>query len=184
MINYFERGRRDAIKDDDLILTGWEEDILNIAKEITQEQSPRQLYLIRGKLQSLMIHDVPPDFIYKILVAELTNLADESLRAGIAQLDKEFNRAGEIKFETMKQWGQARKQPESVGKNSDSIKKNELTYSKVEGTFSTLHISMHYITNPVHAIIRFQAITPTRQRNNDNDFRFLFLLTRANRLNA
>ncbi|RDX73655.1 Replication factor C subunit 3, partial [Mucuna pruriens] len=33
---------KDALKDDDLILTGWEEDILNIAKKITQEQSPRQ----------------------------------------------------------------------------------------------------------------------------------------------
>nr|KYP53572.1 Replication factor C subunit 3 [Cajanus cajan] len=57
---------KDALKDDDLILTGWEEDILNIAQEIIQEQSPRQLYVIRGKLQSLMIHDVPPDFIYKV----------------------------------------------------------------------------------------------------------------------
>jgi len=33
---------RDALKDDDVILTGWEEDILDIAKKIIQEQSPRQ----------------------------------------------------------------------------------------------------------------------------------------------
>ena len=26
-----------------------------------------RLYAIRKKLQSLMIHDVPPDFIYKVL---------------------------------------------------------------------------------------------------------------------
>lgn len=121
---------KDALKDDDLILTGWEEDILNIAQEIIQEQSPRQLYVIRGKLQSLMIHDVPPDFIYKFLVTELTNRVDEPLRAGVAQLDKEFNRAGEIKFESMKQLGHARKQAES--ENNDSTIKNELTYSKVE----------------------------------------------------
>jgi len=33
---------RNAIKDDDVILTGWEQDILDIAKKIIQEQSPRQ----------------------------------------------------------------------------------------------------------------------------------------------
>ena len=33
---------RDALRDDDLILTGWEYDILNIAKNILEEQSPRQ----------------------------------------------------------------------------------------------------------------------------------------------
>ena len=33
---------RDVLKDEDVILTGWEEDILDIAKNIIQEQSPRQ----------------------------------------------------------------------------------------------------------------------------------------------
>ena len=40
MINCF--ACRDAVKDDDLILTGWEEDIFNIAKKVAEEQSPRQ----------------------------------------------------------------------------------------------------------------------------------------------
>ncbi|XP_028234463.1 uncharacterized protein LOC114414406 [Glycine soja] len=124
---------KDAVKDDDLILTGWEEDIFNIAKKVAEEQSPRQLYVIRRKLQSLMIHDVPPDFIYKSLVPELTNLVDESLRAGVAKLDKEFIRPSDIKFQTMKQFGHAQnKQAESDEKNYDSTNQNRLTYLKVE----------------------------------------------------
>ncbi|KAK7277421.1 hypothetical protein RIF29_18573 [Crotalaria pallida] len=82
---------KDALKDDDLILTGWEHDISNIAKNIIEEQSPRQLYVIRRKLQSLMIHDVSPDFIYKSLVTKLMSLVDESLRLGVAKLDNEYS---------------------------------------------------------------------------------------------
>ncbi|XP_027357023.1 uncharacterized protein LOC113866343 [Abrus precatorius] len=125
---------KDSLKDDDLILTGWEEDIFSIAHKITEEQSPRQLYVIRRKLQSLMIHDVPPDFVYKFLVAELTALVDESLLSGVAKLDKEFNRASEYKFETTKQFGHPQnKQAESDEKNNESTtKKYVLTYLKVE----------------------------------------------------
>ncbi|KAG5018023.1 hypothetical protein JHK87_013878 [Glycine soja] len=96
---------KDAVKDDDLILTGWEEDIFNIAKKVAEEQSPRQLYVIRRKLQSLMIHDVPPDFIYK--------------------------RPSDIKFQTMKQFGHAQnKQAESDEKNYDSTNQNRV-YSEI-----------------------------------------------------
>ncbi|XP_022636831.1 replication factor C subunit 3 isoform X2 [Vigna radiata var. radiata] len=104
---------RDAVKENDVILTGWEQDILDIAKKVIQEQSPRQLYAIRRKLRSLMIHDVPPDFIYKSLVPELTSLVHHSLRPGIAKLDRDF-------------------MSESDEKNTDSTKKNALTYLKVE----------------------------------------------------
>ncbi|XP_057440444.1 uncharacterized protein LOC130732410 [Lotus japonicus] len=116
---------KDILKDDDLILTGWEDDILNIAKNIIEEQSPRQLYVIRRKLQSLMIHDVPPDFIYKSLVAELTNLVDDSLRPGVAKLDKEYSKGCEIMFESVKQLGD--------GENKYQVtKKNAINYLKVE----------------------------------------------------
>jgi hypothetical protein len=33
---------RNALNEDEFILTGWEDDILNIAKNIIREQSPRQ----------------------------------------------------------------------------------------------------------------------------------------------
>ncbi|CAI8584165.1 unnamed protein product [Vicia faba] len=115
---------KNALNDDDLILTGWEYDILNIAKNVVSEQSPRQLYAIRRKLQSLMIHDVPPDFIYKTLVAHLTSLVDDSLCSEFAKLHKEYTKVSEMKFEN--------KQGGSDEKNSELTKKNAMNYLKVE----------------------------------------------------
>ncbi|MED6116266.1 hypothetical protein PIB30_098499, partial [Stylosanthes scabra] len=104
----------DILTEDDLILTGWEYDILNISKSVLEEQSPRQLYLIRRKLQSLMIHDVSPEFVYKSLVEHLTTLVDASLRSGVAKLDTEYNKVSEIEFEPLK-----RHIPDKQGESSD-----------------------------------------------------------------
>ncbi|KAK8663180.1 hypothetical protein V6N13_025060 [Hibiscus sabdariffa] len=52
--------------EDQKILTGWEEDTANIAKNMVEERSPKQLYIIRGKLQNLIEHDVSPDFIFTV----------------------------------------------------------------------------------------------------------------------
>ncbi|XP_026377679.1 replication factor C subunit 3-like [Papaver somniferum] len=57
--------------EDQVLLTGWEEDVANIAEKIIEEQSPRQLYIIRGKFQNLIDHNVSPDFIFTSLVGEL-----------------------------------------------------------------------------------------------------------------
>ncbi|CAK8569293.1 unnamed protein product [Lathyrus sativus] len=122
---------KNALNDDDLILTGWEYDILNIAKNIISEQSPRQLYAIRRKLQSLMIHDVPPDFIYKSLVAHLTSLVDDSLRSEFAKLHKEYTKGSEMKFESAKHYAE-NKPGGSDEKNSEITKKNAMNYLKVE----------------------------------------------------
>lgn len=122
---------KNALNDDDLVLTGWEDDILNIARNIITEQSPRQLYAIRKKLQSLMIHDVPPDFIYKSLVANLTSLVDDSLCSGVTKLGKDYTKGGEIKFEGVKHYAQ-NKQGGSDEKNNKLTKKNAMNYLKVE----------------------------------------------------
>ncbi|RZC57259.1 hypothetical protein C5167_004564 [Papaver somniferum] len=52
--------------EDQVLLTGWEEDVANIAEKIIEEQSPRQLYIIRGKFQNLIDHNVSPDFIFTL----------------------------------------------------------------------------------------------------------------------
>ncbi|XP_028783654.1 uncharacterized protein LOC114739742, partial [Neltuma alba] len=49
-----------------------------------------KLYMIHVKLESLMIHKVSPDFVYKYLVSELKSLVDESLRPGLEKLKKEY----------------------------------------------------------------------------------------------
>ncbi|CAI0410269.1 unnamed protein product, partial [Linum tenue] len=78
--------------EDQVILTGWEDDIANIAKNIIQEQSPKQLYIIRGKLQNLIEHDVSPEFIFMSLKEELKSRLDESFTSQVDNLYKDYNR--------------------------------------------------------------------------------------------
>uniref|UniRef100_A0A251V1R0 Putative DNA polymerase III, clamp loader complex, gamma/delta/delta subunit n=1 Tax=Helianthus annuus TaxID=4232 RepID=A0A251V1R0_HELAN len=54
------------LEEDPIILTGWEDDIAYIAKSIVEKQNPKQLYLIRQKLQNLIDHSVPPEFIFEV----------------------------------------------------------------------------------------------------------------------
>ncbi|OMO89328.1 hypothetical protein CCACVL1_07914, partial [Corchorus capsularis] len=78
-------------KEDQEILTGWEEDIANISKNIVEERSPKQLYIIRGKLQILIEHDVSPDFIFKSLVEELKKHLHENLHPQVDSLYDEYS---------------------------------------------------------------------------------------------
>ncbi|XP_074586280.1 replication factor C subunit 3-like [Curcuma longa] len=69
-----------SVKENRDILTGWEDVIAGIAKSLIKEQSPKQLYIIRGKLKSLIEHDVSPDFIFSALFEELKKHLDEQLK--------------------------------------------------------------------------------------------------------
>ncbi|KAF2914953.1 replication factor C subunit 3 [Oryza sativa Japonica Group] len=73
------------------ILTGWEEEISNVAKKILEEPSPKQLYVIRGKIRKLIEHNVSPYFIFSNLVAELKRDRDEEFQNSIDQLASELN---------------------------------------------------------------------------------------------
>ncbi|XP_012085970.1 replication factor C subunit 3 [Jatropha curcas] len=86
------RQRSYPFTEDQVILTGWEDDIANIAKDMIQEQSPKQLYIISGKLQNLIEHDVAPDFIFDTLVLELKNNLDEVVQGQLDSLYKDYNR--------------------------------------------------------------------------------------------
>uniref|UniRef100_A0A3N7FZE9 AAA+ ATPase domain-containing protein n=2 Tax=Populus trichocarpa TaxID=3694 RepID=A0A3N7FZE9_POPTR len=78
--------------EDQEILTGWEDDIANIAKDMVEEQSPKQLYIIRGKLQNLIEHDVSPDFFFESLLGELKKHLDEPFQLQLDGLHKDYNR--------------------------------------------------------------------------------------------
>ncbi|PIA58574.1 hypothetical protein AQUCO_00500480v1 [Aquilegia coerulea] len=90
------------LKENHVIMTGWEEDIANIAKNIIEEQSPKQLYVVRGKLQSLIEHNVSPEFIFSTLVNELKKLLGESSEPKLNALYQEYSREGGRKFNTEK----------------------------------------------------------------------------------
>ncbi|XP_042434304.1 replication factor C subunit 3-like [Zingiber officinale] len=70
-----------SLKENKDILTSWEDVIAGIVKSLIKEQSPKQLYIIRGKLKNLIEHDVSPDFIFSTLFEELKKHLDEHLKA-------------------------------------------------------------------------------------------------------
>jgi hypothetical protein len=45
----------------------WEEYIIQVAKEITEEQSPKRLLLVRSRLYELLSHCIPPEIILKVI---------------------------------------------------------------------------------------------------------------------
>ncbi|KAK3195309.1 hypothetical protein Dsin_026619 [Dipteronia sinensis] len=120
-------------EEDQAILTGWEDDITNIAKKIIEEQSPKQLYIIRGKLQNLIEHDVSLDFIFKSLVGELKKHLDVGLHRQIDCLYDEYNRDDGCMFENEKPLVFARCRHEEVGKRqNDHMRKNVQHFLRIE----------------------------------------------------
>ncbi|RLN42768.1 hypothetical protein C2845_PM01G47150 [Panicum miliaceum] len=80
--------------DDQVILTGWEEEISNVARNIMEEPSSKQLFVIRGKIRKLIEHSVPPHFIFSHFVAELKRDKDEEFQHSIDELALNVNHAG------------------------------------------------------------------------------------------
>ncbi|TQE10383.1 hypothetical protein C1H46_003980 [Malus baccata] len=103
-------------KEDQVILTGWEDNIADIAKNMIEEQSPKQLYIIRGKLQNLIVHGVSPEFIFKSLVAELKKYVDGSLQDRVDSMYDEYNRNDENMFESEKALALSRHDHGETGK--------------------------------------------------------------------
>ncbi|XP_062205856.1 replication factor C subunit 5-like [Phragmites australis] len=80
------------------ILTGWEEEISNLARNIMEEPSSKQLFVIRGKIRKLIEHDVSPHFIFSHLVAELKRDKDEEFQHSIDEMALDLNHCKECKL--------------------------------------------------------------------------------------
>nr|GMD38196.1 replication factor C subunit 3-like [Ipomoea batatas] len=78
------------LKEDQEIMNGWEDDIAKIARNIIEEQSPRQLYEIRRKLQNLIEHNVSAEFIFYTLGEELKKNLDKQLQNDIDNLQQKY----------------------------------------------------------------------------------------------
>ncbi|KDD75159.1 hypothetical protein H632_c836p0, partial [Helicosporidium sp. ATCC 50920] len=63
----------------------WEAYVREIAADVRQEQSPKRLYLVRGKLYELLVNCIPPEVIIRQLALELMPKLDDELRASVAQ---------------------------------------------------------------------------------------------------
>ena len=59
----------------------WEQYIVEIAGDILAEQSPKRLYLVRGKVYELLANCIPPELILKTLTLELLKKLDQELKA-------------------------------------------------------------------------------------------------------
>ncbi|XP_055815078.1 replication factor C subunit 3-like [Solanum dulcamara] len=80
-----------SLTENQQIKTGWEDDIAKIAKNIIEEQSPRQLYDIRGKLQNLIEHNVSAEFIFNTVFEELKSNLDDQFHKEMDTLKMKYN---------------------------------------------------------------------------------------------
>jgi len=65
-------------------LADWELYVNQIAGEMMQEQSPKRVYQIRGRLYELLVNCIPPELILKRLTAELLRKLDAELKHEVA----------------------------------------------------------------------------------------------------
>lgn len=66
-------------------IADWEKFVKNMATAIVQEQTPRRLANIRGKLYELLVNCIPPALILKTLSRELMFKVDSDLKPNIAK---------------------------------------------------------------------------------------------------
>jgi len=51
--------------------------------DVMREQTPKQLYVVRGKLYELLVNCIPPDVIFRRLTTELLRKLDDELRHSV-----------------------------------------------------------------------------------------------------
>jgi len=66
--------------DQEIQLPEWELYVKDIAQSILKEQTPKNLFLVRGKLYELLVNCVPPDMIFAKLADELMAKLDDELK--------------------------------------------------------------------------------------------------------
>ncbi|KAK2170105.1 hypothetical protein LSH36_4g05070 [Paralvinella palmiformis] len=70
----------------EIIEPDWELYLKETARQIIDQQSPKRLFEVRGRLYELLIHCIPSDVIMKGLLKELTSNCDGQLKCEITQL--------------------------------------------------------------------------------------------------
>ncbi|XP_052192541.1 uncharacterized protein LOC127801425 isoform X2 [Diospyros lotus] len=111
-----------SLSEDQEILTGWEDEIANIAKNIVEEQSPKQLYNIRGKLQNLIEHNVSPEFIFEALVGESKKFAVEEFQPQIDSLYEHYKKQIQKRHE------------KTLRRHNDPVKRNFHHFLTIEAS--------------------------------------------------
>ncbi|KAK4414359.1 Replication factor C subunit [Sesamum alatum] len=118
-----------SLTEDQDIKTGWEDKIANIARNVLEEQSPKQLYNIRGELQNLIEHNVAPEFIFQTLKEELKKILPDQLQPQFDHLYEEYqkNRAN-------KKHLSCAHQQEELGNRQNDQKRNVQQFMRIEAS--------------------------------------------------
>jgi len=66
-------------------LPEWEDFVAGLAEQILQEQSPKKLQIIRGKMYELLVHCIPPEVILKKLMLILVELVENPVKLEIVK---------------------------------------------------------------------------------------------------
>ncbi|KAJ3095378.1 Replication factor C (RF-C) subunit [Phlyctochytrium planicorne] len=75
---------------DEIVKTDWEAFIADMARYIAQEQSPKRLLEVRGKLYELLTHCISPEVILKTLVAELVKCVDQGIVTDVVLIAADY----------------------------------------------------------------------------------------------
>ncbi|KAH6767588.1 hypothetical protein C2S52_018571 [Perilla frutescens var. hirtella] len=136
---------KSSLKGAQLIRTGWEDTIANIARNAVKEQSPKQLYKIRQELQILIEHNVAPGFVFRALTAELKIILPQQF---LPQFDKLYNDCKKNQATT--KYLASEHQLEESGKGLNDPRKNVQEFMRIEepknflgNTLITIGFSIH-----------------------------------------
>ncbi|XP_073288555.1 replication factor C subunit 3-like isoform X2 [Primulina huaijiensis] len=116
------------LEEDQDIQTGWEDKIANLATNVIQEQSPKQLYNIRGDLQNLIEHNVAPDCICEALIKELKRNIPEQLQPQFDKLSDEHRK----NFDAIIYLASSQSQHEEHGKRQNVSRNNVQHFMMIE----------------------------------------------------
>lgn len=73
-----------------VMLADWELYVQEIVGDCLKEQTPKMLFVVRGKLYELLINCIPPEIIFKKLTTELLRKTDDCLRHKVVFFASQF----------------------------------------------------------------------------------------------
>ncbi|XP_075478924.1 replication factor C subunit 3-like [Primulina tabacum] len=125
--------RSSSLKEDQDIKTGWEDKIADIAQNVIEEQSPKQLYNIRGELQNLIEHNVDPEYLFQNIVEELKKNLPDQLEEQFDNLYNDYQ-----KNQAVKKYLTPQNLQEVEGKRHNDPRKNVQQFMRIEGIKETI----------------------------------------------
>ena len=78
----------------------WQE----IAKDILEQQSPKQIHVVRSKLYELLVNCLPPELILRKLSQELMSKLDDELRHKCSAAAAQYEHRLQVRATCLRSW--------------------------------------------------------------------------------